>query len=63
MLDDIPGVGPARRKALMKHFKSLEEIKGATVEQLLERPEMHERIAKEIVAFFSKQSLPNEKSL
>ena len=63
VLDDIPGVGPARRKALMKHFKSLEEIKGATVEQLLELPEMNERIAKEIVAFFSKQSLPNEKSL
>ena len=27
VLDDIPGVGPARRKALMRHFKSLEEIR------------------------------------
>ena len=29
VLDDIPGVGPARRKALMRHFKSLEEIRQA----------------------------------
>ncbi len=63
MLDDIPGVGPARRKALMRHFKSLEEIKNATIEQLLEIPEMNERTAQEIVAFFSSQSLPNTKSL
>lgn len=63
VLDDIPGVGPARRKALMRHFKSLEEIKNATVEQLLEIPEMNERTAQEIVTFFSGQSLPNTKSL
>ncbi len=63
VLDDIPGVGPARRKALMRHFKSLEEIKNATIEQLLEIPEMNERTAQEIVAFFSSQSLPNTKSL
>ena len=63
VLDDIPGVGPARRKALMRHFKSLEEIKNATVEQLLEIPEMNERTAQEIVTFFSGQSLPNDKSL
>ncbi len=63
VLDDIPGVGPARRKALMRRFKSLEEIKNATMEQLLEIPEMNERTAQEIVAFFSRQSLPNTQSL
>ena len=52
VLDDIPGVGPARRKALMRHFKSLEEIKNATVEQLMEIPEMNERVAQDIVSFF-----------
>ena len=52
VLDDIPGVGPARRKALMRHFKSLEEIRQATVEDLMEIPEMNERTAQEIVAFF-----------
>ena len=38
VLDDIPGVGPARRKALMRHFKSLEEIRQASVEELMEIP-------------------------
>lgn len=52
VLDDIPGVGPARRKALMRHFKSLEEIKNASVEQLMEIPEMNERTAQEIWRFF-----------
>ena len=58
VLDDIPGVGPARRKALMRHFKSLEEIRQATVEDLMEIPEMNERTAQEIVAFFASQKRP-----
>lgn len=56
VLDDIPGVGPARRKALMRHFKSLEEIRQASVEELVEIPEMNERTAEEIVAFFASQT-------
>ena len=55
VLDDIPGVGPARRKALMRHFKSLEEIKNATVEQFMEIPEMNERVAQDLVSFFEQQ--------
>ena len=58
VLDDIPGVGPARRKALMRHFKSLEEIRQAAVEDLMEIPEMNERTAQEIVAFFASQKRP-----
>ena len=58
VLEDIPGVGPARRKALMRHFKSLEEIRQATVEDLMEIPEMNERTAQEIVAFFASQKRP-----
>ncbi len=58
VLDDIPGVGPARRKALMRHFKSLEEIRQATVEDLMEIPEMNERTAQEIIAFFASQKRP-----
>ncbi len=56
VLDDIPGVGPARRKALMRHFKSLQEIRQASVEELMEIPEMNERTAQEIVAFFASQT-------
>lgn len=63
VLDDIPGVGPARRKALMRRFKSLEEIRNATAKQLMELPEINERTALEIVDFFSKQSLPNQPTM
>lgn len=56
VLDDIPGVGPARRKALMRRFKSLEEIRQASVEELMEIPEMNERTAEEIVTFFASQT-------
>lgn len=34
ILDEIPGVGPARRKALVKHFKDIENIKNASLEEL-----------------------------
>ena len=54
VLDDIPGIGPARRKALMRHFQSLEEIRGAEVEQLMEIPEITQKVAEEIYAFFRK---------
>lgn len=56
VLDDIPGVGPARRKALMRRFKSIEEIKSATVEELMELPELNRKAAEEIVSFFAKTS-------
>ena len=52
VLDDIPGVGPARRKALMRHFKSIEEIKEADVEKLAEVPEIPRHIAEGIYGFF-----------
>lgn len=52
VLDQIPGVGPARRKALMKHFKSIEEIRNADVETLMQVPEIPEHIAQGIYCFF-----------
>ncbi len=52
VLDDIPGVGPTRRKALMRHFKSIEDVKGATAEQISEIPEIPLHIAEGIYAFF-----------
>lgn len=54
VLDKIPGVGPVRRKALMRHFKSIDEIKNATVERLCEIPEIPQAAAEEIYAFFHK---------
>lgn len=52
VLDDIPGVGPARRKALMKHFKSIEDIRKASVEELSKTPNMTENVAKSVYNFF-----------
>ncbi len=52
ILDDIPTIGTARRKALMKYYESLDDIKKATVEELKEVPGMNERSAKAVVEFF-----------
>ncbi|MDE6748240.1 MAG: excinuclease ABC subunit UvrC [Lachnospiraceae bacterium] len=57
MLDDIPGIGPARRKALMKYFKSIDEIKNAEVEKLCEVPEIPEHIARQVYDFFHTDSI------
>ena len=52
VLDDIPGVGPARRKALMKAFSSLEEIKNASVEELMEKAGFPRNAAEAVHSFF-----------
>ncbi|MDR2889926.1 MAG: excinuclease ABC subunit C, partial [Lachnospiraceae bacterium] len=54
VLDEIPGIGPARRKALMRHYKSIEEIKSASVEELSGVQEITQRAANDIYAFFHK---------
>lgn len=53
VLDEIPGVGPARRKALMRHFKSIEDVKNATVEELCGVPEIPVNVAEQIAGFFA----------
>ncbi|MBQ7925093.1 MAG: excinuclease ABC subunit C, partial [Lachnospiraceae bacterium] len=63
VLDDIPGVGPARRKALMRHFASLEDIRNATLEQLLEIPEMNQRVAEEILLFLQNKESASKKEV
>lgn len=52
ILDEIPGIGPARRKALMKHFKSQEAVREASVEELAAAPQMNLRAAEEVYKFF-----------
>jgi len=56
VLDEIPGVGPARRKALMRHFQSIQEVKAASVEELAALPEINRRAAEEIYNFFRKNN-------
>ena len=54
VLDDIKGVGPKRRKELMKYFKDLGQIKTATVTELLNVPGMNQSTAESIYGFFSR---------
>lgn len=52
VLDEIEGIGPARRKALMKHYANLDEIRNASVEELKKLPSMNEKSANEVYSFF-----------
>ena len=52
ILDDIEGIGPARRKALMRQFSSLDDIKAATAEELAAIPSMNEKAAESVYKFF-----------
>lgn len=52
ILDDIGGIGPARRKALMRQYQSLDDIKNASVEELAKIPSMNEKAAEAVYKFF-----------
>jgi excinuclease ABC subunit C len=54
ILDDINGIGPKRRRALMKHFQSLEAIQAAEVEEIMKVPEMNRQVAEVVYEFFHK---------
>jgi len=51
-LDDIEGIGPQRRKVLMKYFQSLEEIKLATKDELAKVPMLNKSVANQIYNYF-----------
>ncbi len=55
ILDEIPQIGKERRKALMRAFGSLDEIKNADPARLAEVPGMNQRSAKSVYAFFHKE--------
>ena len=55
ILDDIKGIGEVRRKALMRHFGSIEEIAKAEVGDLLEVEEMNIPSAEQVYAFFHRE--------
>ena len=52
ILDDIKGIGPAKRKALMQHFKDIERIRNATVDELCEVNGITLKLAEEIYGYF-----------
>lgn len=55
ILDDIPGIGNTRRKALMRHFKSLEAIQAASEEELAQVPGLNRLAAANIYRFFREE--------
>lgn len=52
VLDDIPGIGEKRRKALMRRFRSIENIRDASVEELSETESMNQKSAEQVYKFF-----------
>lgn len=56
ILDDIKGVGGARRRALMKHFGSIEKLQAASIEELAQIPAMNQAAAKQVHDFFHKDN-------
>jgi excinuclease ABC subunit C len=57
ILDDISGVGPTRRRALMKYFMSLEAIQAADVKEIMKVPSMNRQAAEQVYDFFHKPIL------
>ena len=60
ILDDIEGIGPTRRKSLMRTFQSLEAIREAEVEELKKAHSMNEQSARRVYEFFHKKCKENE---
>ena len=56
ILDDISGIGPTRRRALMKYFQSLEAIQSADIDEIMKVPAMNRQAAEEVYQFFHKDS-------
>ena len=52
VLDDIKGIGPARRKSLMRTFKTIEAVREASVEELEATPQMNRAAAEAVYIFF-----------
>lgn len=52
VLDDIPGIGESRRKALMRRFRSVENIRDASVEELSQTESMNVQSAEAVYQFF-----------
>lgn len=55
LLEKIPGVGPATAQKLMEKFGTLEKVKKARKEQLMEIPGLSETVAEHILAFFAEE--------
>ena len=55
ILEDIPGIGPPRRKDLMGYFKDISRIREASIEELMQAPSMNRNAAEAVYGFFHKE--------
>jgi excinuclease ABC subunit C len=55
ILEDIPGIGPARRKELLAYFKDINRIKEAGIDELMAAPSMNKTAATAVYEFFHKE--------
>ena len=55
VLEEIPGIGPSRRKELLKHFRDIESIKCASYEELIACDTINSKVAESIIEYFSKK--------
>ena len=58
-LESIPGIGPARRKALLTHFASIDAIREASLKALMDTPSMNEKAARAVYEFFHEKKSVN----
>jgi excinuclease ABC subunit C len=58
ILDDIPGIGSVRRKALLKHFGDINNIMKADISELTSAPGMNKKAAEAVHAFFAENEQP-----
>jgi excinuclease ABC subunit C len=62
LLDDVPGLGDTRRKALMKRFGSLKRLRAATVEELMQVPGIGRRTAEAVQAAIAQPDVEAEET-
>jgi excinuclease ABC subunit C len=55
VLDDVPGIGPARKKALLMHFGTAKAVRAASLEDLMRAPGVSESTAQTIYDFYHSQ--------
>jgi excinuclease ABC subunit C len=60
LLDDVPGIGPKRRDALLAHFSSIDQLRGASVAELARIPGVGAAAAQAVKAFFEPTALEDD---
>jgi excinuclease ABC subunit C len=51
VLDEIPGIGPTRRRALLKFFGSVQKMRAASADELARAPGMNQKVARELFEY------------